>query len=84
LQCHLHLQDVSMAVTHADDVRGNPVGASKPFKGSGATMSAGVLTFTLDDPASPDNGKTVSFKVMRMVVPLPLPPTVHTIGQSHV
>jgi hypothetical protein len=39
--------------------------ASGRFKGSGATIKAGVLTFTLDDPASPDNGKPVSLKVMR-------------------
>lgn len=43
----------------------NPASVSKAFKGSGATISAGVLTFTLDDPSSPGNGKPMSFKVVR-------------------
>ncbi len=39
--------------THADNASANPVSASKAFKGTGATISAGVLTFTLDDLPAP-------------------------------
>jgi len=43
----------------------NPMGTSRPFKGTGASIKAGVLTFLLDDPSSPDNGKPMSLKVVR-------------------
>ena len=43
----------------------NPVGASRTFRGTAATIKAGVLTFTLDDPASAENGKPVSLNVTR-------------------
>jgi hypothetical protein len=46
-------------------VTAHPAGASRQIRGTGATIKAGVLTFILDDPASPDNGKPVSLKVMR-------------------
>lgn len=48
-----------------ETVGANPAGTSKAFKGSGAAISAGVLTFTLDDPSSSDNGKQMSFSVAR-------------------
>lgn len=42
---------------------GNPLGTSRQFKGSGATLRDGILSFTLDDTSGP--GKSVSLKVMR-------------------
>ncbi len=49
----------------------NSASASRQIRGSGATIKAGVLTFILDDPTSPDNGKPVSLKVMRAAMTNP-------------
>ena len=46
----------------------NAMGASTKLKGDGATIRAGVLTFTVNDPASPKNGKSVSYKVVRPAI----------------
>jgi len=52
---------------------GGVMGTSAKLKGTGATLGAGVLTFTLDDPSSPDNGKPVSYKVVRPAIALSIP-----------
>lgn len=42
-----------------------PMGASRQTHGSGAKIAAGVLTFTVNDVDSPDNGKQMKYKVTR-------------------
>jgi hypothetical protein len=42
-----------------------PMGASRQMQGNGASITGGVLTFTVNDPNSPANGKQLKFKVMR-------------------
>lgn len=42
-----------------------PVGALRQMHGSSARIAGGVLTFTVNDADSPDNGKQVKYKVAR-------------------
>ena len=60
-----NMQQTRVTDSDANANAANPLGTSKQFKGSGATIRAGILTFTLDDPSSPGNGKSVSLKVTR-------------------
>jgi hypothetical protein len=62
----------------------NSASPSRQLRGSGATIQAGVLTFTLDDSASPDNGKSMSYKVMRPAVAIVNPNAPKPTGNSGV
>jgi hypothetical protein len=40
-------------------------GSAPQIRGTAVSVTAGVLSFTVNDPAAPDNGQSVSYKVTR-------------------
>jgi hypothetical protein len=61
------------AFTPGTNPASNPMGAVSKLTGERATIRAGVLTFIVNDPASPYNGKPVSYKVVRPAIAIANP-----------
>jgi hypothetical protein len=47
----------------------SPAASAAQLRGSGASVNAGTLTFTLDEPGSPASGKRVTYRVTRSTNP---------------